>query len=104
MALVETPQLPQKEASRFTPEQALQFLRTLDGNRIHGVFRVAVCLGMRQGEILLKHRAVQETERQCAGSRRCFTFHYSAESASFAIEHDAPLHARGRFRGAHRSE
>jgi len=50
--LVSTPRLQKKEVRTFTPEEARIFLEAIKGDRLEGLFSVALALGLRQGEAL----------------------------------------------------
>jgi len=51
-SLVETPRIEQEEMSALTEQQARALLRTLKGDRLEALYRVALSLGLRRGEVL----------------------------------------------------
>jgi integrase len=51
-ALADPPRLPAHESSYLTPDQAKTFLEAVKGDRLEALYRVAVSLGLRQGEAL----------------------------------------------------
>jgi integrase len=51
-ALVKPPRVVEKEVEPLTPDEARQFLKSIKGHRLEGLFTVAVSLGLRQGEAL----------------------------------------------------
>ena len=51
-ALVEPPKVERYKIKPLTPEQATIFLRTAAGDRLEALYRVALSLGLRQGEAL----------------------------------------------------
>jgi integrase len=48
----DVPAVPRNERAPLTPEQAQRFLDVLKGHRLEPLYRVAISLGMRKGEIL----------------------------------------------------
>lgn len=50
--LVRGPRVPHVAVSPLTPEEAQQFLETTKGDRLHGLWSLALATGMRQGELL----------------------------------------------------
>jgi integrase len=50
--LAEPPRLPRREVQPFTPEEARSFLAAIHGDRLEGLYLVAIGIGLRQGEIL----------------------------------------------------
>jgi integrase len=50
--LVTPPRAPREEVRPLTPEQARIYIRAIEGNRLEALFQLALCLGMRQGELL----------------------------------------------------
>jgi integrase len=51
-ALVDAPKVKQYQASILTPDQALTLLNTVKGHRLEALYRVALSLALRRGEIL----------------------------------------------------
>jgi len=51
-SLVEIPRHEQREMSAFTTAEARRFLQAIEGDRLEALFRVALALGLRQGEAL----------------------------------------------------
>jgi len=51
-ALVDGPRVPQTEIQPFTPEEARSFLQVIEGQRLGGLYCVAIAAGLRQGEAL----------------------------------------------------
>jgi len=51
-ALADPPRLPAHESSYLTRDQARTFLQAVRGDRLEALYRVAVSLGLRQGEAL----------------------------------------------------
>ena len=50
--LVDPPRVPRHEIRPLTPEQARQLLDTADGDRLAGLYALALATGMPQGELL----------------------------------------------------
>src|SRR5215213_7143229 len=50
--LVETPRITQEEMSALDEQQARALLRVLKGDRLEALYRVALSLGLRRGEVL----------------------------------------------------
>jgi integrase len=50
--LVETPRITQEEMSALDQQQARVLLRVLKGDRLEALYRVALSLGLRRGEVL----------------------------------------------------
>ncbi len=51
-ALVDAPRVEQHDMRALTPDEARRFLDAARGDRLEALYRVAVALGLRQGEIL----------------------------------------------------
>lgn len=51
-ALVKLPRRIRRKAQVYTREQAREFIRAMAGHRLETLFLVALCLGMREGEVL----------------------------------------------------
>ena len=49
-ALVDGPRVPHSEIQPFTPEEARSFLQVIEGQRLAGLYCVAIATGVRQGE------------------------------------------------------
>jgi integrase len=51
-ALVDSPRIEKQETLFLTPDQALTLLNTVKGHRLEALYRVALSLALRRGEIL----------------------------------------------------
>jgi len=50
--LVDPPRVPRYEVQAITPQQARAFLDAVRGDRLEGLYTVALAVGLRQGEVL----------------------------------------------------
>jgi integrase len=50
--LVDAPRVPRYEVRIMTPDEARQFLRAVQGDRLEALFTMALMIGLRQGELL----------------------------------------------------
>ncbi|HKP53208.1 MAG TPA: site-specific integrase [Chloroflexia bacterium] len=50
--LVDRPRISQHQISFMTPEQARSFLQAIHGDRLQGLYTIAISLGLRRGEAL----------------------------------------------------
>jgi integrase len=50
--LVSPPRVPHQEVKPLSADQARSYLAAIDGHRLEALFQLAICLGLRQGELL----------------------------------------------------
>jgi len=50
--LVDAPRVNQPEINPFTPDEARDFIRAIQGDRLEALFHLALASGLRQGELL----------------------------------------------------
>jgi integrase len=51
-ALVDGPRVPHSEIQPFSPDEARSFLQVIEGERLAGLYCIAIAAGLRQGEAL----------------------------------------------------
>jgi integrase len=77
-ALVDSPRIEKQETLFLTPEQARLFLNTVKGHRLEHLYRLALSLALRRGELLalrwsdidLEHHTLKiRTSKTAAGAR-----------------------------------
>ena len=50
--LVDSPRVEHQEVEPFSPEEARTFLTSITGHRLQAMYVVALCVGLRKGEVL----------------------------------------------------
>jgi Phage integrase, N-terminal SAM-like domain len=71
-ALAESPRQVKAERRMLTPEEGRRLLRVVESDRLAALYRLALTLGMRQGEILgLRWAELTSMPGCCGCARRC---------------------------------